>query len=61
MDRRVPTCLLCEEQIAPSDRVMVAGHDGEWETSIAREPSLADRWDLLFAHVKCLPARLGDD
>lgn len=53
-----PTCLYCGAAIALHEPVIVIEHDGERETSLAREPEIHERARLLLVHASCSPVRL---
>src|SRR5947209_16907386 len=50
-------CLYCGHVIdTPKESVVVIEHEGERQTSLAREPELADRPHVLLVHGSCAPA-----
>lgn len=55
-----PTCLYCGDIIGVYEPILVVEHDGERETSLAREPSLGARPGLIMAHRKCAPSAWSD-
>ena len=57
MDPPFPTCLYCADRIAANEPVLVVEHDGERETSLAREPQLLKRPRVLLVHTACVHDR----
>ena len=53
MDATIVTCLFCGAQIEADDRLVVLEHDGERESSLAREPELLEREHALLVHARC--------
>ena len=51
-----PTCLYCRERISGDEPVVVVEHEGDRQTSLAREPELAGQPGALLLHVRCAPA-----
>jgi hypothetical protein len=51
------TCLYCADRIGANEPVFVVEHDGERETSLAKEPELLDRPRVLLVHAACVPDR----
>jgi hypothetical protein len=49
------TCLYCGDAIGIQEPVVAVEHEGERETSLAREPDLADRRCVLLIHSRCAP------
>jgi hypothetical protein len=47
------TCVFCGAQIEEHDRLVVLEHDGDRETSLAREPELPEREHVLLVHARC--------
>jgi hypothetical protein len=52
----VPVCIFCGDAVERDEPLIVIEHDGERETSFAREPGLRERARALLAHVRCAPA-----
>ena len=52
----IVTCLFCGAEIEADDRLVVLEHDGERETSLAREPELLEREHVLLVHARCADA-----
>ncbi|MFL5859549.1 MAG: hypothetical protein ACJ780_02035 [Solirubrobacteraceae bacterium] len=50
------TCLFCREPIGVDEPIVVVEHEGERETSLAREPDLVERARGLVLHARCAPA-----
>lgn len=50
-----PSCLYCGKGISRDDQVVVVEHDGDRQTSLAREPALAERPGALLLHARCAP------
>ena len=50
------TCLCCREPIRVYEPIIVVEHEGERETSLAREPDLPERARGLVLHARCAPA-----
>jgi hypothetical protein len=63
METTWPTCVYCGGGIDVYEPVVVVEHDGERETSLAREPDLARHGRVLMIHSSCAPAdwRNGGD
>ena len=57
MEALGPVCIFCGGVVEKDERLIVIEHDGERETSFAREPGLLDRARTLVAHTRCAPAR----
>jgi hypothetical protein len=55
MDQSLPACTFCGEPVGVHERVIVIEHEGERETSLAREPEIVDRPRLLLVHSSCAP------
>jgi hypothetical protein len=55
MDTGYPTCLYCGDVIGVYEPIVVVEHEGERETSLAREPELARRSGVLLVHARCAP------
>lgn len=53
MDAFIVTCLFCGAEIGESEPLVVVEHDGERETSLAKEPELRDRVPVLVIHGRC--------
>jgi hypothetical protein len=49
------TCVYCGGAIDLYEPVVLVEHDGERETSLAREPDLAGRGRVLMIHSRCAP------
>ena len=56
MDQSFDTCLFCREPIGVHEPIIVVEHEGERETSLAREPDLPERARGLLLHARCAPA-----
>jgi hypothetical protein len=59
MVARRPTmviCVFCGTHLGEHDRLVVLEHDGERETSLAREPELLEREHVLLIHARCADA-----
>lgn len=57
--RRTPevrTCNICEADIEVDEPLVVVERDGERETSLADEPDLRGRRDVMLLHAKCMPS-----
>jgi anti-sigma B factor antagonist len=54
METRVPTCNICEAEIDVDEPLVVLGREGERETSLAHEPELRGRTDVMLLHAKCM-------
>ena len=50
-----PTCLYCGKGITTGEPVIVVEHEGQRQTSLAREPTLAERPGALLLHARCAP------
>ena len=50
-----PSCLTCGERIATDEPLVVVEHEGERQTSLAREPELAKQPGAILIHVRCAP------
>jgi hypothetical protein len=55
VEKGYPTCLYCGGVIGVNEPVVVVEHEGERETSLAREPELARRSGVLLIHSRCAP------
>jgi hypothetical protein len=56
MEATGPVCIFCGDVVEKDDPLIVIEHDGERETSFAREPGLRDKVRALLAHARCAPA-----
>jgi hypothetical protein len=59
LDTRVPTCNICEAEIEANEPLVVIERGGERETSLAQEPDLRGRRDVMLLHAKCMPSASG--
>jgi anti-sigma B factor antagonist len=55
METRVPRCKVCEAEIEVEEPLVVIERDGERESSLAREPGLRERKEVMLLHVRCVP------
>jgi hypothetical protein len=55
MEALGPVCIFCGDAVGNDDRLIVIEHDGERETSFAREPWLRDQVRALLVHARCAP------
>jgi hypothetical protein len=60
MEATPPTCVYCGSAIDIDEPVVLVEHDGERETSLAREPALARRVHVVIVHSRCAPAGWRD-
>jgi hypothetical protein len=56
VDTRVRTCNICEAEIEVDEPLVVIEREGERETSLADEPDLRGRRDVMLLHAKCMPS-----
>ncbi len=49
-------CVFCSGVVGGYEPIVVVEHDGERETTLAREPDLAQRLRVLVIHSRCAPA-----
>ncbi|HEY3946685.1 MAG TPA: hypothetical protein VGL78_15760 [Solirubrobacteraceae bacterium] len=49
----VVSCMFCGKEIGDHDPLVVIEHDGERETSLAREPDLRELEHVLLVHAGC--------
>jgi hypothetical protein len=55
-------CLFCGQRIGVYERVVVLEHDGPHpETSLARNPELAERTRTFLIHATCAPVAPVED
>ena len=52
----IPTCLFCGDVIGVYEPIVIVEHEGDRETSLAREPTLHARPGILVAHRACVPS-----
>ena len=45
--------MFCDKEIGDHEALVVIEHDGERETSLAREPELREREHVLVVHARC--------
>jgi hypothetical protein len=50
------SCIFCGTFVSDDEGIIVIEHDGERETSFAREPELRKRERVLLVHARCAPA-----
>jgi hypothetical protein len=51
------TCFYWGGVIGRCEPLAVVAHDSDRETTLAREPELADESHAILAHVRCVPPR----
>jgi hypothetical protein len=50
---------VCGDRIGVYEPAVASDHDGQWETSIAREPHLAEDVRALLMHAACAHGLMG--
>jgi hypothetical protein len=55
----IAECLFCWEAIEPDETIVLLGHDGDRETSLAAEPEIRERAGERLVHARCLHTALA--